>query len=84
MVRDPNKAVLSKAQMRFLDTWVPLQQHWLKQAGVVFGATPSPRERRTLNAMIRKDVVTPDGQITDTGLNAWKNHIEKLKRKQAA
>lgn len=83
MKNDPSKARLSSAQMRYLDSWVPAQLQWLK-GGFVLGSAPERRHRRTLNALIRKDVLNPDGQITDTGLSAYQRAVEKQKQKEAA
>jgi hypothetical protein len=63
---------LSKAQIAFLDHWAPAQQIWAHSADMAIGAVPKPHQKATFNALIRKDVITPNGQITTSGLNAWR------------
>jgi hypothetical protein len=84
MQKDPNKAPLSKAQLAFLDANAPAQINWTLLTDQSIGAPTTACQPRTRAALVRKDVITPDGQITATGINAWKRKIEKLKRKQAA
>jgi hypothetical protein len=84
MHRNPNTVPLSKAQMTFLDANAPAQINWMTLTNEAIGAPATACQPRTRAALVRKDVITPDGQITATGINAWKRKIEKLKRKQAA
>ena len=80
MIRDPSKEPLSKAQVRFLDENVPAFLAW---AGMI-GMKVEPWQRRIVAALIRKDVLTNQLSITDSGKKAWMRQVDKMKRKQAA
>ncbi|MEH2517364.1 pyrroline-5-carboxylate reductase [Bradyrhizobium sp. AZCC 1610] len=74
---------LSKAQMAFLDEWVPAQQIWAHACDLAIGAVPGNGQRRTFDALVRKDVITPGGQITKEGLTAWERAVARLKKRSA-
>jgi len=63
---------LSKSQVAFLDHWVPTQQIWAHSCDMPIGSVAEPAQRRTFEALIRKDVITRNGQVTMCGLKAWK------------
>ena len=84
MLRNPSKERLSKAQINYLDENVPAFLAW---AGAI-GLKIQPWQRRVVNALMRKDVITPDGKITESGVAAWRrainnNAVRIAKRKGA-
>jgi hypothetical protein len=78
MFRDPSKERLSKAQIQFLDENVPAFMAWAGQIGLKI----QPWQRRIVEALIRKDVITPDGKITESGQKAWARAIERMGRRR--
>jgi hypothetical protein len=82
MFRDPSKEPLSKAQIAFMDEKAPTLIAWFELTGQAIGMTIQPWQRRIVNALIRKDVLTPDGQVTDSGKKAWARAIERMGRRR--
>jgi hypothetical protein len=81
MIRDPSKERLSPAQVSFLNENVPALLIWLEATGKAIGLTLQPWQRRTVEALIRKDVLTPDGRITESGKRAWERAIAQMGRR---
>lgn len=69
---------LSKAQIKFLDRWVPTQLHWAQTADFPIGSVPDTGERKTFAALVVKEVLDQSGQITQRGLQAWKKATRQL------
>jgi hypothetical protein len=82
VANDLKKAPLSKAQVAFLDENAPAFIAWLELSGHSVGIKMQPWQRRIVQALIRKDVITPDGQITDSGRKAWERAIARMRRRQ--
>ena len=74
------KPRLSKAQLKFMDLWVPAQKNWMAKAGWFIGAVAATgREQISLNALIRKGYAGEDGQFTDAGVAAYERKILHLR-----
>ena len=80
MIRDPSKERLSPAQIKFLDENVPAFIAWMGLIGIKI----EPWQRRIVDALIRKDVITPDGKITESGKKAWSLAVSRAERRNAA
>jgi len=80
MMRDPSKERLSKAQIKFLDENVPAFIAWMGLIGIKI----EPWQRRIVEALIRKDVITPDGKITESGKKAWDLAVSRAQQRNAA
>jgi len=78
MLRDPAKERLSKAQIQFLNENVPAFIAWAGQIGLKI----QPYQRRIVEALIRKDVITPDGKITESGKQAWERAVSNMGRRR--
>jgi hypothetical protein len=73
------KRSLSRAQVRFMDRWVPAQKHWMETAGFTIGAVAETgREKKSLDALVRHGFAEPDGQFTPTGLAAYQKRVKRL------
>lgn len=72
---------ISRAQMRFLDSVVPAQLHWLK-SGVEIGASSEPKNRRSMASLIRKNILRFDGQITEAGLKSYERKVKRMRKRE--
>lgn len=71
---------LTKAQIKFMDQWVPAQKNWMAKAGWFIGAVAATgREQLSLNALIRKGFAGEDGQFTEAGVAAYERKISRLR-----
>lgn len=70
MPTEPRKRGLSPAQVRYLNEHVPAFMAWLNATGQAIGMTVKPWQKRIVEALIRKNVLEPDGRITDYGMKA--------------
>ena len=78
MFRDPSKERLSEAQIRFMDENAPAFIAWMGLIGIKI----EPWQRRIVEALIRKDVITPDGKITESGKKAWEWAVQNMGRRR--
>lgn len=67
----PRAPRLSKAQARFLDEHAPAYLCWQEDAGTAIPVAPHKGQKRTFDAMIRKEFLTPDGHMTELGKTTW-------------
>jgi hypothetical protein len=74
MMRKPR---LSKAQLRLMDEHAPAFMAWLEATGQSIGIKIEPWQKRVVEAMVRKGLLTDDGGITETGQDAYKRATEK-------
>jgi hypothetical protein len=82
--RDPTKEPLSPAQVRFLNENAPTFMIWLEATGDPIGMNLQPWQKRIVEALMRKDVLTPDGRITESGKKAWERARHKIQGRRAS
>jgi len=66
------KPRLSAAQLRFMDEHAPAFMAWLSATGQSIGIKIEPWQKRIVEAMVRKGLLTDDGGITEAGRDAYK------------
>jgi len=66
---------MSKAQLEFMKQHLPAYIAWMQATGQSVGIKVQPWQIRTVEALIRKDMLTPNGHVTERGL---KNYERKL------
>jgi hypothetical protein len=71
----PKVPQLSRAQVQYLKENVPAFINWVELAGVEIGFTMHPWQKRIVEALIRKDVLKPDGTLTPFGKQVWEQKI---------
>jgi hypothetical protein len=71
---------MSPAQVKFLNENAPAYFAWLKATGESIGIKVQPWQRRIIEAVTRKDFMTADGHITDTGQTAWNRAVDTAVR----
>ena len=77
MLRDPRKERLSKAQIQYLDENVMTFIAW---SGLI-GLKVQPWQRRIVGALMRKDVITPDGRLTESGKAAYSRTVDRMTKR---
>ena len=71
----PKVPQLSPAQVQYLKENVPAFINWVELAGIEIGFTMKPWQKRIVEALIRKEVLTPDGRLTAFGKQVWDQKI---------
>ena len=75
MPRAKKPKALTPAQIRYLKENVPAFINWVELAGAEIGFTMKPWQKQVVEALIRKDVLSPDGRLTVFGRKVWDNKI---------
>jgi hypothetical protein len=68
----------SKAQVAFMDEKAPAMIARFELTGKAIGFGIQPWQHRIVEGLIRKDVITPDGQVTESGKKAWARAVERM------
>jgi hypothetical protein len=66
---------LSKAQLQFMKEHVPTYLNWLNATGHAIGIKMQPWQKRVVEALIRKGLLTEEGHVTDTGKKAYERKL---------
>lgn len=81
----PKPRPLSPAQVKYLKENVPAFINWMQLSGAPIGFKMLPWQKPIVEALIRKDVLTPEGRLTVFGRKLWDEKIVgKITGKEAS
>jgi hypothetical protein len=72
------KRAMSKAQLEFMKEHLPAYIAWMQATGQSVGIKMQPWQKRIVEALIRKGMLTPDGHVTERGMKGYERKFSVI------